>query len=74
MFRIFIKPSHPFTQAWHFHSSQDKLAHALMLVGQIESRINHPPHAIKIEKPDGDLIFNWSRSDNHHRFARKVVA
>ena len=61
MFRIFMKPSHPFTQAWSFHSEQSNLADALRLVGMIEGRINHPPHAIKIERPDGERVFNWSR-------------
>ena len=73
MFKIYVKPTNPPTQAWHFHSEQGNLADALRLVGMIEAEINHPPHAIKIER-HGDLIFNWSRSDNHHRFARKVVA
>jgi len=60
MFKIFIKRTDPFTQIWWLHSEQSNLADALRLVGMIEGRINHPPHAIKVVS-DGETIFNWSR-------------
>ena len=60
MFKIFIKPTDPFTQAWRLSHTATNIRDALHMVSSIESRINHPPHAIKVVA-DGDVIFNWSR-------------
>ena len=60
MFKIFVKPTDPFTQAWQLSHTATNIRDALHMVGSIEGRINHPPHAIKVVV-DGDVIFNWSR-------------
>ena len=60
MFKIYIKRTDPFTQLWWLSHTAENIGDALRVVGQIESRINHPPHAIKVVT-DGDTIFNWSR-------------
>ena len=60
MFKIYIKPTDPFTQAWQLSHTAKNIRDTLHMVGSIESRINHPPHAIKVVS-DGEVIFDWSR-------------
>ena len=60
MFKIFTKSTDPFTQAWQLTHTAKNIRDTLYLVGLIEGRINHPPHAIKVVS-DGEVIFDWSR-------------
>jgi hypothetical protein len=60
MFKIYIKRTDPFTQLWWLSHTAENIRDALYMVGSIEGRINHPPHAIKVVS-DGETIFNWSR-------------
>ena len=65
---IYIKKTDPFTQAWSMQSrGWMTFAQVLQTVAALEKRINHPPHAIKVEaydmsgETDDKLVLEWSR-------------
>ena len=70
---IYIKKTDPFTQAWSMQSrGWMTFAQVLQTVAALEKRINHPPHAIKVEaydmsgETDDKLVLEWSRIEERN--------